>query len=215
MNSEIKTYWTDTCTKDDTVAFKRLYHAMFNRLMRFSIFYTGEREAAEEIVSEVFVRCWNNRKSLVEVEHPHTYLFVAVKNESLKYRKKISSVHLVEIPESEELKLVDMNDPSLRLERKELRHRLDQAIETLPNQARMVFKLIKENGLKYKEVAEILEISPRTVQTQLFRAIAKLRDVLAAEKPAGTRKNKGNDLINIVLLISISEIILRTCRHFL
>jgi len=188
---------------------------MFNRLMRFSIFYTGEREAAEEIVSEVFVRCWNNRKSLVEVEHPHTYLFVAVKNESLKYRKKISSVHLVEIPESEELKLVDMNDPSLRLERKELRHRLDQAIETLPNQARMVFKLIKENGLKYKEVAEILEISPRTVQTQLFRAIAKLRDALAAEKPAGTRKNKGNDLINIVLLISISEIILRTCRHFL
>lgn len=215
MNSEIKTYWTDTCTKDDIVAFKRLYHAMFNRLMRFSIFYTGDREAAEEIVSEVFVRCWNNRKSLVEVEHPHTYLFVAVKNESLKYRKKISSVHLVEIPESEELKLVDMNDPSLRLERKELRHRLDQAIETLPNQARMVFKLIKENGLKYKEVAEILEISPRTVQTQLFRAIAKLRDVLAAEKPAGTRENKGNDLINIVLLISISEIILRTCRHFL
>jgi RNA polymerase sigma-70 factor (ECF subfamily) len=55
---------------------------------------------------------------------------------------------------------------------------MDQAISGLPQQCRIVFRLIKEDGMKYKEVAEILNISPRTVQTQLFRAIKKLSVVL-------------------------------------
>jgi RNA polymerase sigma-70 factor (ECF subfamily) len=55
---------------------------------------------------------------------------------------------------------------------------MNQAISMLPRQCQIIFRLIKEHGMKYKEVAEILHISPRTVQTQLFRAIAKLRETL-------------------------------------
>jgi RNA polymerase sigma-70 factor (ECF subfamily) len=177
LKPDLLELWKKICLTDDVKAFEQLYYTLFGKLIKFSIYYVHQREAAEEIVSEVFVKCWSNRNSLGHIEYPESYLFIAVKNQSLKYHKKYSNIHLVEL-EDHQFHLVDLADPSKKLEIKELHHRLDSAIETLPMQARMVFRLIKENGLKYKEVAQILEISPRTVQTQLFRAIDKLRRAL-------------------------------------
>jgi RNA polymerase sigma-70 factor (ECF subfamily) len=74
--------------------------------------------------------------------------------------------------------IVHPPDPAQHVERRELFFRLNEAISMLPRQCQLVFRLIKEDGMKYKEVAEILHISPRTVQTQLFRAISRLRETL-------------------------------------
>jgi RNA polymerase sigma-70 factor (ECF subfamily) len=60
--------------------------------------------------------------------------------------------------------------------------------------------MIKENGLKYKEVAEILDISPRTVQTQLFRAIAKLRSALKPLSEGAPRQNENDKLLTIFIV---------------
>lgn len=201
VKADLVLLWSKICLEDDTNAFEKLYYALFNKLIKFSIYYVNHREMAEEIVSEVFVKCWNNRRALGHVQHPESYMFIAVKNQSLKHRKKFSNVYMVELDEHE-YRLVDYADPLKKIERKELHHRLDQAIETLPAQARIVFRLIKENGLKYKEVAEILDISPRTVQTQLFRAIAKLRNVL---KPIseGIAKQSGDDKLLTLLVAAI------------
>ncbi|WP_259066513.1 RNA polymerase sigma-70 factor [Mucilaginibacter sp. X4EP1] len=200
LRADLTELWEKICLDDDAQAFEWLYYALFNKLIKFSIYYIHQREVAEEIVSEVFVKCWNNRKSLSHIDYPESYLFIAVKNQSLKYRKKYSNIHLVEL-EDNDFHLVDLSDPSKKLERKELHHRLDQAIEMLPMQARIVFRLIKENGLKYKEVAEILDISPRTVQTQLFRAIDKLRHTLKAlpENLKGVEKD-GKFLSMLIIL---------------
>jgi len=201
LKPDLTELWKRVCADDDTKAFESLYYALFNKLIKFCIYYTRHREAAEEIVSEIFVKCWNNRKTLTDIEYPETYLFVAVKNQSLKHNKKYSSIHFIEIEDSDEALLVDMADPSALMERKELHHRLDQAIETLPMQAKMVFRLIKENGLRYKEVAEILEISPRTVQTQLFRAIAKLRLLLQSYRKNPLKEESGNKIVSIILVV--------------
>jgi RNA polymerase sigma-70 factor (ECF subfamily) len=146
--------------------------------------YIHQKEAAEEIVSDLFVKCWKNRKDLAKVINPETYLFVAVKNQSLNYLKKFSHIHLVQIESTDRVEFINTYDPEKELELKELHFLLDQAISTLPQQARIIFKLIREDGMKYKEVAEILNISPRTVQTQLFRAIKKLSIILANYRPA-------------------------------
>ncbi len=199
MKTDLTQLWLKICLEDDTKAFEKLYYALFNKLIKFSIYYVNHREPAEDIVSEVFVKCWNNRKELAHVEYPESYLFIAVKNQSLQHLKKYSNVYMVEIAEHE-FRLVDYSDPSKKIERKELHHQLDQAIETLPAQARIVFRLIKENGLKYKEVAEILDISPRTVQTQLFRAIAKLRTVLKPlSENIGGRNDEGKFLVMLIM----------------
>jgi RNA polymerase sigma-70 factor (ECF subfamily) len=191
--------WPKICLEDDTKAFEKLYYGLFNKLIKFSIYYVNQREIAEEIVSEVFVKIWNNRKELGHVQYPESYLYIAVKNQSLRHCKKFSNVYMVDIDECG-FQLVDYADPSKKIERKELHHKLDQAIETLPGQARMVFRMIKENGLKYKEVAEILDISPRTVQTQLFRAIAKLRSALKPLSEGAPRQNENDKLLTIFIV---------------
>ena len=170
--------WKLICNNDDENAFELFFHILNNSLIKFCVLYVHQREIAEEIVSDVFVKCWLNRKNLTEIQNPETYLFVAVKNQSLNHIKKYSTIHVVQIEETNTVEFVNTYNPQKEIENKELIFRMDQAIAGLPQQCRIVFRLIKEDGMKYKEVAEILNISPRTVQTQLFRAIKKLSVVL-------------------------------------
>jgi RNA polymerase sigma-70 factor (ECF subfamily) len=197
--------WKKMCLEDDLKAFEVLFHLLNTRLIKFCIFYIRQKEAAEEIVSDVFVKCWENRNNLSLIDNPETYLFVAVKNQSFNYLKKFSNIHLVQIEESDELEFVNTFDPENELERKELHFLMEQAIASLPQQACIIFRLIKEDGMKYKEVAEILNISPRTVQTQLFRAMKKLSLLLShhhqfsklSPKPSGALPVLGLTLIFI------------------
>lgn len=195
--------WNRICFNDDIKAFELLFHNLNTRLIKFCIFYIRQKEAAEDIVSDVFIKCWESRKSLTEVANPETYLFVAVKNQSFNYLKKFSNIHLVQIEASDEVEFVNTFDPEKELERKELHFLLDKAIASLPQQACIIFKLIKEDGMKYKEVAEILNISPRTVQTQLFRAMKKLSIILAAHQLASKsseRASSDHDIMGLSLL---------------
>lgn len=214
VKPDLSGLWTKICTEDDITSFEALYHLLGTRLLRFSIYYVSSKEVAEEIVSEVFVKCWENRKVNLQVLNPETYLFVAIRNQSLKHLRKHQQIHLVEIEDQHEQLFVADNNPQIELERKELQLKLDQAIDTLPAQARMVFKLIKENGMKYKEVAEILEISPRTVQTQLFRAIAKLRIVLSAYREIDRQGNLPDHAIGLMMILGLTNYILIFCRQF-
>jgi RNA polymerase sigma-70 factor (ECF subfamily) len=98
--------------------------------------------------------------------------------------------------------IVNPHDPGKELERRELIFKMNQAIETLPLQCKIIFKLVKEEGLKYKQVAEILDISPRTVETQLVRALKKLDNILTpyidSQKPSSKIKNKAFKTFNFL-----------------
>ena len=141
--------------------------------------YVRQIEVAEDIVSDVFFNCWKNRRKLAEVEKIDTYLFVAVKNHSLNYIKKISRIQLVKLEDSNEFEFLNAYNPQDEMEAKELMFKLEQAVEVLPQQCRIIFKLIKEDNLQYKEVAKILDISPSTVKNQLYRAMQRLNFVLS------------------------------------
>ena len=86
----------------------------------------------------------------------------------------------MEIDGTNAAKLVNTIDPERELEWKEILFKLDQVVNTLPEQCRKIFKLVKEEGFKYKEVAEILNISPRTVETQLARAMRRLNEAVGS-----------------------------------
>jgi RNA polymerase sigma-70 factor (family 1) len=187
--ADISQLWAKTCLEDDLKSFELLFYALSNRLIKFCVLYVHQKEVAEEIVSEVFLRCWENRRNLDKIISPETYLFVAVKNQSLNYIKKYSHIHLVQIESTDRVEFVNTYNPEKEMERKELHFLLDQAIARLPQQACIIFKLIKEDGMKYKDVAAILDISHRTVQTQLFRAIKKLSIILADYKPSSKTTN--------------------------
>jgi len=159
-------------------AFEDLYRLFFGRLFNFAILYVHKKEVAEELVNDVMIRVWRRRDELAGIRNLETYLFVAVRNHSLNYLSRYSPYYVAVESENAQGQLIDVNDPGRELEWKEIWFRLNQAIDELPDQCRTVFKLIKEEGFKYKQVAEILNISPRTVETQLFRAIKKLDKVI-------------------------------------
>lgn len=169
----IAKHWHHIINSDDATAFEALFYLLNARLIKFSMYYVHQKEVAEELVSDVFVNCWLNRSNLSHVRNPETYLFISVKNSALNYAKKMSTIHLVDIDEHS-TQLVDIYRPDHELEKKELMLKLDQEIGKLPQQCRIIFRLVKEDGMKCKEVADILNISTRTVHTQLFRAMKKL-----------------------------------------
>lgn len=168
-----------------------MFRHFYDRLLRFSIQYVQFREAAEEIVSDVFVKIWNRREALEEVANLEVYLFIAIKNHSLNYLEQYSSLRIAPLTDTGIAQLTNSIDPEKTMEWKEILFKLDQEVDRLPDQCRKVFKLIKEEGFKYKEVAEILNISPRTVETQLFRAMRRLNEAigpyLSNNKPGGKK----------------------------
>jgi RNA polymerase sigma-70 factor (family 1) len=177
--------------------FEKLYRMFFPRLFNFAMLYLHKKEAAEELVNDVMTKVWTNKENITAIQNLETYLFVAVRNKSLNYLSAYSHYHIVAEPENgQQVKMINLNDPERELEWKEINFRLNQSIDELPEQCRTVFKLIKEEGFRYKQVAEILNISPRTVETQLFRAIRKLNKVV--ELYLGLPKDKPQNKLPFV-----------------
>lgn len=205
--------WSKICLEDDIKSFEQFYRFLYSRLIKFSTYYVSDKQVAEDIVAEVFVKCWENRAESIHVLNPESYFFIAIKNQSLKYLKKNSSITFIDLVNENDNISVSTHTPDYILETKELHQQLDHAIAGLAPQAATVFRLIKESGMKYKEVAELLNISPRTVQTQLFRAIAKLRTVLQPLNNNGNDDKRLGNLISLVILAS-NYLFYILCRQF-
>lgn len=186
----------------DQRSFEDLYRLFFARLFNFAMLYVHKKEIAEEVVNDVMMKVWNKKQDLHDIQNLETYLFVAVRNQSLNYLSQYSSYHVALESDHGHGEIINLNDPEKELEWKEIHFRLNQAIDQLPDQCRTVFRLIKEEGFRYKQVAEILSISPRTVETQLFRAIKKLDKVIELYLDNMPRK-KGNNssLISVIIMI--------------
>ncbi|GAA0547403.1 RNA polymerase sigma-70 factor [Chitinophaga japonensis] len=179
MNSaNIKEWQQQIARYGSEQAFSELFRHFYDRLLRFSLQYVQSREAAEEIVSDVFVKIWNRREALEAVNNLEVYLFIAVRNRSLNYLEQYSALRITPLTDNGIAQLTNPIDPERTMEWKEVLFKMDQEVDRLPDQCRKVFKLIKEEGFKYKEVAAILNISPRTVETQLFRAMRRLNEAI-------------------------------------
>jgi RNA polymerase sigma-70 factor (ECF subfamily) len=163
---------------DDEQSFKEFYQLFFFRLYQFAYSYVHSKEIAEEVVNDVFLSLWQKRKTFDTINNINVYLYVAVKNASLNMVRKNKKV-LTGFPDelaADHLHLVP--NPELILISRELQLHIREAIEQLPPRCKIIFKLIKEEGLSYKEVACILDVSVKTVDTQLYLALKKLSGIL-------------------------------------
>lgn len=187
--------------KSNQKSFEDLYRLFFSRLFNFAMLYVHQRETAEELVNDVMIKIWKKRDELTGISNLETYLFVAVRNHCINHLSQYSHYHIALEPECHQARLITMNDPGKELEWKEISFRLNQAIDELPDQCRTVFKLIKEEGFRYRQVAEILNLSPRTVETQLFRAVKKLDKVISVYLGKKQAKRENNlPLTGLILL---------------
>lgn len=167
----------------DEQAFAKLYQQFHKRLWSFCKSIVRSAESAEEIVEDVFVKLWCNRANLLNIEDLTVYLYVAVKNRALNTLSK-KAQELVTSPfDFLDIELDGNATPYDAVINAEMMGRMRKAIDELPPRCKMIFKLIREDGLKYKEVAEILNISVNTIDAQMAIAVKRICLALNIPKP--------------------------------
>lgn len=173
---------------DDQEAFLLLYKYFKKRLEKFAYSICHSKEDAEEIVEDVFVRIWIRRTTLDQILNLKVYLYIATRNFCLNFLKSKSRNSYLD-PDNLKTELEDITpNPQQQLLNKEIVEVLNKSVAMLPPKCKAIYKLIKEDGLKHKEVAEILHLSPKTIENQLTIAIKKIVNSinqyeLAKEKP--------------------------------
>lgn len=167
---------------DSQPAFNALYLTYVNQLLRFVSFYVSSSMEAEEVVSDVFLSIWNNRKSLPDVSNFDSYIYSIARNKAISFFRSQRMKNIDVDEKTIDLFFQTETTPEEELIAKEDIDRLNAAIDSLPDKCKMVFKLVREDKLKYKEVATILDISIKTVEAHLATAIKKLREALNTNK---------------------------------
>lgn len=163
---------------NDQTAYKELFELFYNKLFRLAFMITKSRELSEEIVSDVFIGIWRRRENVLKINNLRLYLYVSVKNTSFNYLAQLTKTKVVYLEDLDFEPLQPFSNPEDLLVTKEMNQRLYKAIQNLPPRCRIIFKLVKEDGLSYKEAAELLNLSTGTIDNQLVLAIKKLSKAL-------------------------------------
>jgi RNA polymerase sigma-70 factor (family 1) len=160
---------------DDQTAFTQLYLHFGKKLIHFATSLVRSKEIAEELVEDVFVKLWANRRHIIEIENITVYIYIATKNKSLNSLSQKARELILAPFDFLDSSVNDFAaDPYELMITSEMMDRMHQAVDALPPRCKMIFKLIREDGLKYKEVAEILNISVNTIDVQMAIAVKKI-----------------------------------------
>jgi RNA polymerase sigma-70 factor (ECF subfamily) len=170
----IRDLQTRIARHDDQLAYRELFTSLYSYLFRFAKTLVKAKEPAEEIISDVFIKVWEKRKELEKIENLKLYLYVSTRNIAYNYldKQKRSATNPIEDFQAEFSSLYF--DPEQMLITADMMARIQKAVDQLPPKCKMIFKLTKEDGLKYREVAELLNISIKTVENQLTIALQKI-----------------------------------------
>ena len=171
---------------EDAAAYKKLFFHFFQPLKSFSYSITKSKETAEEVVSDIYIEIWARRKQLLEIEDLKMYLYISVRNASLRRLKQTQKTSILSLDDLEVEFASNDPDAENNIITNELAQKIERAIESLPQQCKIIFKLAKQDKLKYKEIAQLLNISVKTIDNQLSTALKKIASVLnlPAKKPA-------------------------------
>lgn len=164
-------------------SFAKLFDQYYDWLGRLAYGWVGCPHQAEEIVLDVFTKLWRGRADINVRSRVKAYLFIAVRNQSLDYLRKQRRRRpfVSEMPLQAES---NYDDPEQTLIGAEFAQSIEAAIEQLPPRGKMIFRMSRDGNLKYREIAEQLGISVKTVETHMRRAFIHLRQELSHWMPA-------------------------------
>lgn len=165
-------------SNSDELAFRQLFNAYYPRLLNYTFVIVKNHESAEDIVLEVFHAIWDRREKLAKVERLENYLYVCTRNRTLDYHRRNSKLSNTSFTEPKYEEHITHQNPEDLLIGKELFEVVDRAIMALPEKTRLVYRLVKEDGLKYQEAADLLGISIKTVSNQLLSAVKSVRETV-------------------------------------
>jgi|SRR5690242_5750036 len=191
QDAEMKVLMHKVALSGDQQAFKQIFWHYYDYLFYFSNSFVKCGEIADEIVEDVFISIWNKREKLPEIANLTVYLYVAVKHLSINHLTRSGYRYTGDLNE------LDVSCPGITptpedlVVASDMSRAINKAVGELPPKCRIIFKLVKEDGLRYKEVAEILHISPRTVENHIATALRKIaKDIHIDFKNLNVRAQK-------------------------
>ncbi|SMD36767.1 RNA polymerase sigma-70 factor, ECF subfamily [Reichenbachiella faecimaris] len=177
IDLEIVKNITDLSNKN---TFEKVFRTYYQQLAAFAYQYVESHETAEEIVQDVFTNVWTKSDQIEIRTAVKSYLYGAVRNACLNFikHKKIERRY-----EEQELLKADGYETDF-LELDELQKEIDAALDQLPEKCRQIFEMSRFEEKKYKEIAEELGLSIKTVENQMGRALKVMRTALSRYLPS-------------------------------
>lgn len=161
----------------DEKAFTELYNRYWDKLLIRGLMRHNSLEDMEELLHDIFVKLWKRRESL-EIKHSfHTYIAAMLKYELLQLIADRKRTHLMD-PTGLNTDIPTDNSTNQHLDFIDLQQQLEQSVSHLPDKCQLVFRMSREQGLSQKQIAQQLDITPKTVENHINRALRVLRTTL-------------------------------------
>lgn len=176
----------------DQAAFKIIYEAYQSQVLTFANKYLKSRQRSEEVMQEVFLRLWNLKDKLNDINDLENYILTVTRNkafDTLRQQKRETRF----VQPIEDHNDVSENNTEEKILLEDTRQLLEKGIALLPPQQKLVYQLCHQQGLKYEEVAAELGISPKTVHTHMKLALGTLR----------TYMSQNTDLAVLLIILKI------------
>ena len=164
---------------NDERAFRQFFDIFYGRMLQLAHLILRNNELAEYTVLEVFAKLWEKRTSLPQIESINKYLYVLVKNKALDQLRRDKDLIHIELTETTLHEQVVGRNPEKVFLEKELLDKMNVAVLGLPKKCRMVYRMVKEEGHSYQDVADLLHVSRKTVDNHLNLAMRRIRESIA------------------------------------
>ena len=159
----------------DEQAFESLFKKYYQLLLKVAKFVIEDSEQSEELVQDIFVNVWEKRSNVNPDASFKNYMITAVRNRCYNHIKAKKKTHSIDDDETWQEELVADSRTESRVNFNEMQRAIEAAIDKLPQQCKIIFQLSRYEGMSYKEIAEALDLAPKTVENQVGRALKMLR----------------------------------------
>jgi len=161
--------------KNNEKAFASLFEKYYAPLCRYIYTYLKDETESENLIQEVFITIWNKREEINIRTSVSSYLYRSAKNSALNFLAKNSRNRTEPLDTPELLEIANENPETDEAWFSEMEKRFAEAVESLPDKCREIFILSRVENLKYKDIAQQLDISVKTVEAQISIALKKMR----------------------------------------
>jgi RNA polymerase sigma-70 factor (family 1) len=170
--------WIELIRDGDEYAFELLFREYYAQLTRFTWRYVKSKAVAEGLVQDIFSDIWENREELELSGSIRPYLYKVVRNHSLNYIKhqEVERKYDPLWMDQKEIPMINYRD---KKREEQIRKAIEKAVDELPERSKMTYKLHRHDGLTYQEIAEVMDLSVKTVESQMTRTLKILREKLA------------------------------------
>ena len=165
--------------KGNKKAFDKIFYNYYESLCNFAFLFLKNSPKSEEVVADVFLNLWNKKQAIIITTSLKAYLYRSTRNAAISDLRKEKNIHLINEENGNQKKIKLDLSPETLLIRKEICDNFRDLIDLMPKQAALIFRLHKVDGMSYREIAQLLDLSIKTVENHMGRALKLMREMYA------------------------------------